>query len=294
MKDAYSNLLGEYVEAEEVDADDIIGFQIVCPCCRDAIFKVAREQAQTQFFSHYRASPDYPIEECERRVASISREDRESTNSTSRRMLIEMFRAVIRDAVSDLPIRGKAPSGKALPQGSLLNVLAGYIHDRISDMSASNLANFMKENNEVVSGTKYDGGESFSDKVRTRIVLDVLRSLFTSHATRTLNLLMGRAFYATHEKVSDNSLVTSYRATMLHQHYWRDEMGEETEDGGWDGTTMVYGVMDALLRELYRLPYFRMIENHRNGLSPLSGITLDDYLPDAVADEEAAPSPFMP
>jgi hypothetical protein len=42
VRDAYSNLLGEYVQAPEVGHDDIAGFQIVCPLCREDIFRVAK------------------------------------------------------------------------------------------------------------------------------------------------------------------------------------------------------------------------------------------------------------
>jgi hypothetical protein len=38
--------------------------------------------------------------------------------------------------------------------------------------------------------------------------------------------------------------------------------------------------LDAIIRELQRLPYLKMIENAKAGKPPLLGITLDDYLPD--------------
>jgi hypothetical protein len=42
MKIALCLLLAEYVDAAEVEHADTAEFQIVCPCCRESVFKVTR------------------------------------------------------------------------------------------------------------------------------------------------------------------------------------------------------------------------------------------------------------
>lgn len=54
MKLGYSNLLSELIRAELIDYKDSEKFQIVCPCCKEPVFKVIRsnESIPIHYLSH--------------------------------------------------------------------------------------------------------------------------------------------------------------------------------------------------------------------------------------------------
>lgn len=74
MWTAYSISLAEPVTAVEVDYGDCATFQITCPICHEAVFKVGNADTKRQYFAHYPQSKA-DIERCERRVAVLSHED---------------------------------------------------------------------------------------------------------------------------------------------------------------------------------------------------------------------------
>ena len=101
MKLGYSLLLGEYCEAAFIEYGDCKAFQIVCPSCKEPVFKVTREPVedrQIHYLSHYQKDEAYEAE-CELRVSRISEEEIERTNSLSRNQKIEYFLGVFREAV---------------------------------------------------------------------------------------------------------------------------------------------------------------------------------------------------
>ncbi len=90
MKIGYSLLLREFVEADEVDYGDCKDFQITCPACSEAVFKVGNADNKRRYLSHYRGSKS-DVAECELRVASMSRDRMDKTNSESRGQSLELF-----------------------------------------------------------------------------------------------------------------------------------------------------------------------------------------------------------
>lgn len=99
MKTGYSLLLGDYVPATEANHCDTADFQIVCPCCKDPVFKVERHQADTasEFFSHFTSKPENA--ECELRVRSLTMDQIRREASLSRGQSLKAFQSVIRDAI---------------------------------------------------------------------------------------------------------------------------------------------------------------------------------------------------
>ena len=97
MKTGYSLLLGEYVDAQKVNYVDCKQFQIVCPICKEPIFKVNRELTSTpiEYLSHYQKDKAY-IAECELRVRSLSKEEIAKSNSVSRDQRLEYFLGVLK------------------------------------------------------------------------------------------------------------------------------------------------------------------------------------------------------
>jgi hypothetical protein len=100
MKTGYSMLLGEYINAKSISYTDCKSFQIVCPICREPIFKVERNEPPPtiHYLSHYEASKSF-ADDCELRVKSISTQDQDKENNVSRGQKLEYFLSVLREEV---------------------------------------------------------------------------------------------------------------------------------------------------------------------------------------------------
>lgn len=100
MKIGYSMLLGEYIDSEKISYTDCKSFQIVCPVCKEPVFKVERKQPSStlHYLSHYEKSKTV-VSDCELRVESISYHDRESTNNLSRGQKLEYFLSLLRNEI---------------------------------------------------------------------------------------------------------------------------------------------------------------------------------------------------
>jgi hypothetical protein len=97
MKLGYSILLGETVNASEVEYRDCEHFQIVCPVCREPVYKIARRvhdgDAQ-QFLSHYAAAKSYAAD-CELRVRGLSADVVSRGNVEAREQRLAYFLSVM-------------------------------------------------------------------------------------------------------------------------------------------------------------------------------------------------------
>lgn len=93
-------LLGEYIDSEVIGYSDCRSFQIVCPICREPIFKVERKQPPPtlHYLSHYEKSKAF-TEDCEFRAKSISNQDKESANNLSRGQKLEYYLSLLRDEI---------------------------------------------------------------------------------------------------------------------------------------------------------------------------------------------------
>lgn len=93
-------LLGELIDASEVEYKDCEYFQIVCPACHEPIFKVVREKENPvkHYFSHYNKDKSQ-VAECENRVGSYSAEYIYKQRAISREQLIKFFSKIIKKEV---------------------------------------------------------------------------------------------------------------------------------------------------------------------------------------------------
>lgn len=106
MKTGYSILLGETVEAQAVQYRDCERFQIVCPHCREPVFKVRRSsstQSDLHYLAHYSAGASYQGE-CDLRVAQMDRVEQEKCNHQSRDQRLAYFLGVLRRTLAMDPI----------------------------------------------------------------------------------------------------------------------------------------------------------------------------------------------
>jgi len=102
MKLGYSNLLGELLQAEKIDYTDCKNFQIVCPNCKEPIFKVNRNQEEEKslhYLSHYNKDKSYNLE-CELRVNGLSKIQIETENTLSRNQRLKYFLKVLQKTIA--------------------------------------------------------------------------------------------------------------------------------------------------------------------------------------------------
>jgi hypothetical protein len=287
MKDAYSNLLGEYVEARDVDNHDVAGFQIVCPCCRDAIYKVTREtdQKTLNFFSHYRAPKDFSIAECERRVGSIGTEAMQSASNAARAKSLDMFRKVVRDAVRIVPISGRLISEIDVERHlGLYQQIAAYMALTVENAhEQGKLYSYVADRDQAIDEFGHENLSSFGAAFRNRTAVDIVRTLFAGNHTKSVLYMVARGFNTAYEPHQDGRW-TNFGAIGRGAKLLEASL-PGSDFGSWDietgqGLIMANLSLDAIIRELQRLPFQKMIENSKAGRPPLANITIDDYLPD--------------
>src|SRR5438477_9816213 len=104
MKLAESLILQELVRAKEVIYEDVTRnrFWIVCPVCKEAVFKVIRhadsEKQPLHYFSHYEASKAYDTD-CELRIGRITERDIEGRAIQSRAQKLKYFIASLKNTI---------------------------------------------------------------------------------------------------------------------------------------------------------------------------------------------------
>jgi len=185
VKTGYSNFLGEHVLAEQLGYEDCRDFQIVCPCCREPIFKVTREVAERpiHFLSHYQASRT-DVTDCERRVGSITREHREQQDATGRGQRMDLFLSVMAEeveALSDDPRVGELRK-RLLASKAFTIDFVGIIREkmrRILPMTGDKEAPLwnLGVNNPVVRRLELS---DFTKAIRVRTARDMMRTLYSN------------------------------------------------------------------------------------------------------------------
>ena len=100
MKTAYSLFLREHVDPRIIGYEDCRTFQIVCPACKEPVFRVCRKSSDKEvaFFSHYRKDETLN-KQCELRVNRISRDTITQINVESRNQKLRLFFRVFQEIV---------------------------------------------------------------------------------------------------------------------------------------------------------------------------------------------------
>lgn len=106
MRSGYSILLGEHVDAGEIDYHDCKAFQIVCPACREPVFKAVRspQGSPAQHFLNHYPSAQSTAEQCELRVRSADPAQRTAADTASRGQRLAHFLSVMPAVLGRLPL----------------------------------------------------------------------------------------------------------------------------------------------------------------------------------------------
>ncbi|WP_043364483.1 hypothetical protein [Belnapia sp. F-4-1] len=90
MRDAWSILLQQFVQADNVGYSDCRAAQIICPVCHEALHKRGEIGSARQHLAHYPSSNGDPSE-CERRVAGLSRQQVAEVQAEARGQQLAIF-----------------------------------------------------------------------------------------------------------------------------------------------------------------------------------------------------------
>lgn len=92
MKYGYSILLGETLAARDIDYGDCGRGQVICPECKDPVFKVVRTETDTHYLSHYQATGAVELA-CALRVDAMSEEEVRQKNEMTRSQTLSIYYA---------------------------------------------------------------------------------------------------------------------------------------------------------------------------------------------------------
>lgn len=201
MKTGYSNLLGDHVDASHLSYGDCKDFQVVCPCCREPIFKVERavRDAPTHFLSHYQASAS-DVADCELRVSSLTMAERAERASVSRGQRIDIYLSVLRHEVEQLPTDPRVTEflPRVLGCKAITVDLASDIRDywkAMQEVMTPDIRHGMWEET-FREAEEVDGQARLSDfakAVRIRAADDIIQSLLTDRCKPLLSFMVARA-----------------------------------------------------------------------------------------------------
>jgi hypothetical protein len=104
MDKGYSNLLTEILPAIEIEANETADLQIVCPECREPIYKAVRH-GRIHYLAHYEAGRS-AVSECELRVNGIGGESVALSRSEARTQNLRYFLAVLPEMLDEVLARG--------------------------------------------------------------------------------------------------------------------------------------------------------------------------------------------
>ena len=201
MKFGYSNLLGEYTPASELEHRDCEKFQIVCPQCREPLFKVLRdiEGSPTHYLSHYAAARAY-ASDCEMRVSSLPTGAIEAHDRSSRNQRLAHFLAVLREMIgkSDIYQNGYQRLHIALGKSKSIGFLREHCFKHMNDnmFSRSDFAEFAAG---YISDITAAGGAmetSFAISIQERIAFDIWRHLLSGNAKPNFDFLFHHGYLA--------------------------------------------------------------------------------------------------
>jgi len=212
VKTGYSLLLGEYVEAEVLEYHDCEHWQIVCPACKEPLFKCRRETPfVTHYLSHYGKDKAY-VDECELRAKSITETHINQVNVFSRGQKLKYFLNVFSDMVKDCLWSGQCnwaeETRKVSRQSKALRKLKVYTHSYCKkkfchhyDVEAV-FYHYEMEHKSIGCNLK----TTFSNEMQVRIAADFWDYVIKTKSTFAFDFLFNNAWVLKAETVRSTSL----------------------------------------------------------------------------------------
>ena len=226
MKTAFSLFLQEYVNPVAVDYEDCRAFQIVCPACKEPVFKVSRNISDktTDYFSHYRKDETLN-EQCELRVSRISTERIEEVRSESRNQKLHLFLKVFQDIVwrneyDEISIKKAKQRFFQLSRSSVFSIfnktLLQWFRDAIEDKNE--ILDMFDESLENIYENLENFKSNFAVNLQKEFAYDFFQHLLAGHSKTNFFFLFYHAYILVLEKLeekSKNNELLSWEQAML-------------------------------------------------------------------------------
>lgn len=294
MKTGYANLLGEYIDAAHIDYADCKSFQIVCPNCKEPIFKVQRVgELALHYLSHYAAAKAFATD-CELRVGGLEQRQLEQHNHASREQRLKLFLGVLRHTVTAQFYR--AGKDKVPVMQRLLNrsKAVTWLREGAFQNMAQHGSQFLDDFEECAKAYIDEGiGENdpvwntgFAMSVQVRIAKDMMASLMTGAGRENFYWLWNHAYVFLESRLEGMRLAGTQtpRFALIEQHLARLPQCSRTEgmqrlaemantpmyppEVAEPGFKMLLKVMAEIQHEmvgcLIRLPYFELLREARH------------------------------
>lgn len=195
MDIGYSLLLRETLNANTLEYRDCEYFQVVCPICKEPVFKVRREleEKTVHYLSHYKEDLEEIDEErCELRAKKLSKAKIKSQNSDSRDQKLIFFLSVLKDTVKKNEYRNNDTKKvtrmflqleKSQPLNFLRKQAYNYSSEMLGGLSKKEMMGFFDD---YVNDFKEISGDfpetSFSIKLQKEISYDIWKHLLSKKA----------------------------------------------------------------------------------------------------------------
>jgi len=199
MKYGYSLFLQEYIYPKDVEYEDTRLFQIICPECKEPVFKVSRENV-VNYFSHYKKDETLN-HECELRVNSISSSKINEVAVQSKNQKLNLFLKIFEDMVWDNEV-GQDNIKKIkqyyyqLQRSSIFSDIKIYFlkyardivldKKRLLEMFNETIQNKLKE--------KEIYNSDFAMNIQKEYAYEFLNHLVAGHSKRNFHFLLSIAF----------------------------------------------------------------------------------------------------
>lgn len=202
MKAGYSILLGEMIDSKVVQYKDCEAFQIVCPSCREPIFKAMRNAADTEtihYLSHYSRGAAYQSD-CELRVNGMIAQGFDQQNFESRNQRLQYFLEKLKVMLGMSPLYTSTldDSHRRLRESKNLQKLKSMIFEMVI---APDVAGFFDTAaDDYIYRLDKDGwalSTSFSKDQQIRIAKDMWMTINSPAGKPNLSLLFDHAYVST-------------------------------------------------------------------------------------------------
>lgn len=286
MKIGYSNILGEHLQAASLHHKDCEPFQVVCPACREPVFKVVRaDDGETiHYLSHYAAAKAYQAD-CELRVAGIGAETIDQGNRVSREQRLRYFLQVLRDLIAQDTVYTGTPdkAQKLLNRAKAIGWmrLQQYEMGKKLSWSRSDFSEAVADYLKDLAGVGANLETSFAIAVQERIAYDIWGSLLSAKGRPNYEFLFNHGYIRLVSRMATAADQRQFSPQEQQMYSYLVRLIDSGKHGGMQmigemvhipvgppfaepGTMMLGKLMSEVMHEmigtLVALPYFEVLK----------------------------------
>lgn len=190
MKYGYSNTCSEIFEAEKIEYDDCregSTMEIVCPECREWVFKVVRDQA-THYLSHYPAAAAWAAD-CELRVDSYDQRKIGPLNVLARKQKLEFHIRFLREKILDHEYKSRE-----LGLRKLKPILRSKVLRKVFELLRKTASPIDEPESSIIEAAFNVPQTGLVRYMRRRVAMDMWRTLLNYQASESFHFLASHGY----------------------------------------------------------------------------------------------------